>query len=373
MLSNLLQRAFTQYSHEKPFVLYQKPNENVVHGIFQKNDDLYTAEDFTVSGFVFAPFDASLPRVLIPFDERMLAPIGYQRISKSQEERSEAVHLEMPSAKEFHIQLVEKGIRNIKADLFKKVVLSRKLELDTEGTPLDTFERLLDTYPSAFCYIWYHPKVGLWLGATPELLLNLNNQRLSTMSLAGTQAVRNNLEPEWNQKEIVEQQYVTEYITKSLASKVEHLEVSEPASLKAGKLWHLCTYISGRTEPSRLASIIKELHPTPAVCGLPKLPAKKFIQLHENYDRSYYTGFLGILNDKERVERSKTRRNQEHKAYAAVTNSTSLYVNLRCMQWKGEKIWVYVGGGITADSVPESEWEETSNKSATMLNILQKK
>ena len=100
---------------------------------------------------------------------------------------------------------------------------------------------------------------------------------------------------------------------------------------------------------SDLKQLISVLHPTPAVCGFPKLEAKKFILENENYNREYYSGFLGELN---------------------IHDATDLYVNLRCMQIKNNQIHLYIGGGITKDSIPEKEWIETANKAMTMKKIL---
>ena len=119
-----------------------------------------------------------------------------------------------------------------------------------------------------------------------------------------------------------------------------------------------------------LYPVIEALHPTPAVCGFPKQKAKEFILQHENYNRQYYTGFLGELNLKQSRTRNTNRRNVENNAYAVVKTYSNFYVNLRCMQLKNETALVYVGGGITRDSDPEKEWEETVNKTKTIGNVL---
>ena len=119
-----------------------------------------------------------------------------------------------------------------------------------------------------------------------------------------------------------------------------------------------------------LGEIILALHPTPAVCGLPKELAKDFILRNEKHKRQYYTGFLGELNFKEEIIRPSTRKNQENRAYRTLKNRTSLYVNLRCMEIRGNRVSIFVGGGITKESVPEMEWEETKDKTRTMLNII---
>ena len=112
------------------------------------------------------------------------------------------------------------------------------------------------------------------------------------------------------------------------------------------------------------------MHPTPAVCGYPKQKAKDFILQNETYSRAYYTGFLGELNLKQSKTRNTNRRNVENNAYATVKTYSNFYVNLRCMQFKDDKALIYVGGGITKDSVAENEWEETLNKTKTIGNVL---
>ena len=134
---------------------------------------------------------------------------------------------------------------------------------------------------------------------------------------------------------------------------------------------HFQTDVNARLKQNiSLSALIKNLHPTPATCGLPKDNAKSFILENENYNRKYYTGFLGELNFKQKSTRNKNRRNVENNAYALIKNETNLYVNLRCMQIKNNKATLYVGGGITKDSNPELEWQETVNKTNTMKSIL---
>ena len=109
------------------------------------------------------------------------------------------------------------------------------------------------------------------------------------------------------------------------------------------------------TKDFGLAQLLNKLHPTPAVCGLPKETAKNFILEHEGYDRSFYTGFLGEINLNSGGEKSA---------------NTHLFVNLRCMELFEDKAVLFVGGGITNDSNNEKEWEETVAKSSTMKAIL---
>ena len=367
MFQKLIEKAEIQFSALKPFVLYKKPLEQNVIGLFQNDDALHYVQDYTKNGFVFAPFNADQPTILMQIDEKVI--VVYQK-AKTTNEPSEIKVEEDDQSKEFHINLVKKGIDAIKSSVFKKVVLSRKIEVGIKKSAFILFQELLANYDNAFCYLWYHPKVGLWLGATPEILLRTENSHLKTMSLAGTQKYIGNESPEWGMKELEEQALVTSYISNAIAPEVKQLKISETTSVRAGNLWHLRTSVSGIMNNNAIHSIIKALHPTPAVCGLPKKETKAFIIAHENYNREFYTGFLGELNFKEEQFRSGNRRNKENQAYKTVKNTSSLYVNLRCMQVKQDKAYIYVGGGITKDSIPNKEWEETVAKSKTMLKVL---
>lgn len=370
MFSDLLKKVADHHKKDLPFVIYRKPNESLVHVMLQEDDRLHHTTDFSEAGFVFAPFDSNQAAVLIP-SQTKLSEL-FHDVSNS--DTDEKLELLIDSAQEeFHLNLVKKGIAQIENKIFEKVVLSRKIKTECNAEPLELFQRLLQNYSNAFCYLWYHPKIGTWLGATPEILLKTENQQLTTMSLAGTQKFVEGKDLVWGEKELAEQQLVTDYIADSLKDKIVGLHISERESIRAGQLWHLRTKLSGRLEESNLQNCITALHPTPAVCGLPLEDTRRFILENENYNREYYTGFLGELNLKEERDRSSSSRNQENKAYRSIKNRTTLFVNLRCMQLKNTQAEIYVGGGITQDSDPNNEWHETVAKSKTILQIINKK
>lgn len=192
------------------------------------------------------------------------------------------------------------------------------------------------------------------MGATPELLVQKNKNQITTVSLAGTQIYQENMI--WQEKEKEEQRFVTNYIQDKLKKYCEKIEIGAINTIKAGQLAHLKTIIQATIiEDNKFFEIVKELHPTPAVCGLPKENALSFILKEENYNRAYYTGFLGEWN--------KDFENNE-------TEKTQLYVNLRCMQIMNNQARIYVGCGITKDSIPENEYLEIVNKSNTMRAVL---
>lgn len=375
-----------------PFVAYRKPvipdSPGVIKAFLQKNPELYRTTDYLESGFVFAPFDEKEMAILIPeeFSDYLETTFNNSETSKFSK-IEDTGNSENSLEKEKHIKLVQKGIDSIKNKAFKKVVLSRKeiikIPSSTKLEPIDVFRDLTEKYPEAFAYIWYHPKVGLWLGATPETLLGLERNRFKTMSLAGTQKYEGTLDVNWGEKEKEEQQLVTDSILEYLKPISEKIEITSPYTARAGNVLHLKTDITGNLNskfqiPGRDAEfrvltpekLISAIHPTPAVCGLPKGAAKKFILENENYNREFYSGFLGELNLKKTLQRSGNRKNRENQAYVSITKTSALFVNLRCMKLEDNKAVLFVGGGITKDSNPVAEWEETSNKAQTMKRVL---
>ncbi|GAA4278856.1 isochorismate synthase [Aquimarina mytili] len=348
-----------QLDQELPFVVYKKAAKNQLQCFLQQNDLWYELDDDFKSGFIFAPFDNAKKDVLIPLDKSVhysvdITPGSIQKVNVFVDVEEDA--LDKQETKERHRLLVNKAIQNIKQGSIKKVVLSRKEEVKSpEANPLFIFKRLVEKYPKAFVYLWYHPKVGMWLGATPETLLDVQNDQFSTMALAGTQAYQSNGDATWDDKEIEEQEIVTEFIVKALSPISSNIISSKTYTHRAGTLLHLRTDIKGdlNSEVSEIENVIKVLHPTPAVCGLPKDEAKSFILRNEGYDRKFYTGFLGELN----IQSDKK-------------TTSNLFVNLRCMEIEDQNISLYIGGGITKDSDPDKEWEETVRKTATMKNVL---
>ncbi|MDG1697603.1 MAG: chorismate-binding protein [Polaribacter sp.] len=339
------------YKRNLPFVAYRKPNKVELSSLFMNTDELHFSSDFTECGFVFSPFDSNENTILFPLEnaEFITKKISYDDSFTCNDSFASASNNYVDREK--HICLVEKALDKINYNELKKVVVSREEEVIlTSFDLLVIFKKLLIKYINAFVYVWYHPKVGLWFGASPETLLSISDANFRTMSLAGTQVYKAN-EVVWKKKEREEQQLVTSFIENQLESLSNNLSIDKAETIKAGNLLHLRTSVKGTLNTSSsIKELIRALHPTPAVCGLPRETAKKFIQQNENYKRTFYTGFLGELNIKNQY--------------------SSLFVNLRCMCIEGEIAIIYVGGGITKDSNAKKEWEETIAKSKTMKKVL---
>jgi isochorismate synthase len=337
----VIEEINTLLSAQKPFVCYVKPNESIWNLLIQQSNELI--KFYNQEGFVFMPFHEG-DQVVIPFEGNS---ISQGTVETFEQITAQNGTFENKENEDFQ-KLVSQGIEAIQKNKFDKVVLSRKIVLKKQISIVATFQNLIATYPSAFRYLFFHPRIGLWMGATPEQLVKINQNQFETVALAGTQLYSENVI--WTTKEIEEQQFVTDYITTKVKNKVKQLIVTDVETINAGNLIHLKSYIRGDlTSDLQANDLIQTLHPTPAVCGLPKERAIDFILKNEGYDRKYYAGFLGEYNKE---------------------NLTDLFVNLRCLEVENDVVNIYVGCGITKDSIPEKEFIETENKSMTMRNVL---
>lgn len=340
------------YNSKKPFVVYRKPNEVKIFGVCQQTSELHTLKSFETSGFIFSPFNKTEVKIIFPFDACNKISSVIEKDFKVNKATLKFESFKDETVKNNYISVVQKTIDFIKNKEAKKIVLSRKETISLKSIEVfNVLKKMLNSYKNAFVYLWFHPKVGLWMGATPERLISVDKQlNLKTMALAGTQKFEGTLQVKWHEKELIEQQYVTDYILENISNKITEIQTKGPYTAKAGSLIHLRTDISAKLKASNiLGDLINSLHPTPAICGIPKNVATDFILKNEHYNRTFYSGYLGELN---------------------INKSTNLYVNLRCMQVVVNNVILYIGGGITDKSIAENEWEETAAKAEIMKQVL---
>lgn len=255
---------------------------------------------------------------------------------------------------------VRTALDNFTEDKFQKVVLSRvkTVRFSDDFDPLNGFSALCEQYPNAFTSFTVIPRIGAWLGASPEILISVDRKKVfRTAAIAGTQLYSAGIDlvdVAWTQKEIEEQAMVSRYIVNCFKKiRLREFEEIGPRTVRAGNLVHLKTDFVVDTIatgfPQLGAIMLELLHPTSAVCGVPRQTALDFIQRFEHYDRSFYSGYLGPMN---------------------MYGETHLFVNIRCMQLFEKEAALYAGAGITHGSKPEKEWLETEIKMKTMLGIL---
>ncbi|MDG2152546.1 MAG: chorismate-binding protein [Crocinitomicaceae bacterium] len=324
------------------FLAYRIPNDSVVKRVGKFN--LIREDENHAEGFIFSNFNQNKQYVFTP--------------NQSDFQSAFQIHLSKKEpkviSKEKYLLFGNRIIEFLRDQSFNKFVFSRikKTHFDSKKT-LQLFDSLCGNYPKAFVYLISSEAEGTWIGATPETLLQSFNDSGFTMALAGTKEKQ--ILSAWTQKEYNEQNWVSEYIMETLKlNGILNIENHGPYDSEAGNLIHLRTDFSFDLKNHNVLSIARNLHPTPAVSGLPKAEAVALInqiESHElGYSRDLYTGFIGVTGEE----------------------TTQLFVNLRCCQIFNDTAYLYVGGGYTEDSIAENEWEETESKSKTLISVLEK-
>jgi len=325
------------------FALYRSPKSDQVE-LLQlsaiKDEAHYSFDDLWVT----CPFSTEHT----PYYYRVLSEESFTLDSNFRDDQFKTLDVPNSTLNDYRLKVVH-AIDEIGKGLLNKVVLHTQIEVAYSKEIHGLIYKVLAADTEGFRYSFYSAELGLWMGITPEVLVQSEHRDFKTMALAGTRKLEDLDTDPFKEKERAEQAWVTKEIVELLNKSADFMHIGEVETVKAGKLAHLRTIIEGQIKPHlTTADIASVLHPTAAVCGYPKSLAYRYIEENEILNRSLYSGYLG------RVQKE----------------SSSLYVNLRCMSYKEGMIKVYVGAGITADSDPELETEEIRIKTSTLASIL---
>lgn len=266
-----------------------------------------------------------------------------------------------PKQAEFEA-MVSSVVSACQAGQVDKVVLSRVCDLLMEEAPdlEGVLRALMAQHPQA--HHFHVPTAeGALIGASPELLVSRQGRRVRALPLAGT-ARRSPLDGARDQaaaeqlrhsrKDRQEHQWVVDAMRQELQRHCHLLDIpSRPVLLDTPSLWHLATPIAGqlkRTETSSL-SLACALHPTPALGGTPRTRALSMIEMLEPFERELFGGMVG---------------------WCDAEGNGEWAVTIRCGAWQptAQRMRLYAGAGLVADSDPCAEWQETGAKLATMLH-----
>lgn len=320
------------------FVIFRNPGENKAQILTGEWEPIDIETIGNTNGFIISDFTK----------QHVYCLKGEAKEFKHNPIEINSTLTDYPSDIEDYIKKANRFIDECKSDSpIHKIILSRVFSVPHRINLLHFYEQINKQYPNTFNCLLNHPEFGSWVIATPEILLKGSNNNYTTVALAGTMPA--NSSENWKVKESEEQQFVTDYIFDQINQigtiSTENIQFE---SVLAGKVKHRKTTIPfySSEKPGKIASL---LHPTPAVGGTPKLESIDFILKNESHDRKLYTGFLGYCSPE----------------------NIKLFVNLRSAEISNNQINIYVGGGITKDSIPEHEWNETLLKSKTLLQILE--
>ncbi|MEI7554402.1 isochorismate synthase [Candidatus Chlorohelix sp.] len=257
--------------------------------------------------------------------------------------------------------IVETTAEDIANGKFKKVVLARAARVTAENK-IDVarmLSRLEASYPTAITYAISRGE-QCFAGATPERLVRLQGGLVQTMALAGSMA-RGVTQEEDNRlgdslmnsgKDRSEHAIVVGMIKEAFEKVCSEVNVPEmPQLLKLKNVQHLLTPVIGRLAADKsILQLVEQLHPTPAVGGLPGREAIAAIREREQLDRGWYAAPVGWLD----------RRFEGEFAVA-----------LRCALVNGKEATLFAGCGIMGDSNPDSEYAESNLKMRVMLSAIE--
>jgi isochorismate synthase len=235
---------------------------------------------------------------------------------------------------------------------FDKVVAARHcvVELETGAGSLDVLKRLEERFPGCTRFAFWRGDAA-FLGATPELLISRRGVEVLSEALAGSTAHGDAARMMESNKEREEHQIVVKAILAGLEPFCESLHSDpEPSVRELPNLLHMQTAIEGRLrEPTHILSLVRALHPTPAVGGVPTKEAIRWIVEHEGLPRGWYSAPVGWTDS---------------------SGDGEFVVALRSGLLRDGKAWVYAGAGIMADSDPAAEYAETELKMQALLGAL---
>ena len=353
-------------SQSTSFALYRLPGEQEPTLILQKKGVPKILDNYSDlnshEGFVMAPFHIAQAHPLLLIRPEIIckgwSEIDYflqniviqpveQSINSSQKPVS-------THNKTKYIAAFDRFIDALHTQQFDKLVLSRchTEPRSASFSPAQAFLQACQRYPNAFTYLCHTPLSGTWMGSSPEILLKGQKTNYQTVALAGTRKAKTDgiTATRWDSKNRNEQSLVADYLRNVLTTSADEWSEERTETLTAGNVVHLKTgFRFSYSHPEKVGSLLQQLHPTPAVCGLPKTEAYRFIIENEGYDREYYAGFIGSLSP------------DKH---------TDLYVNLRCMKIEADQLRLFAGGGLLPSSNRETEWKETEEKLRTMKQII---
>ena len=344
------------------FAIYRLPHEDHATLIRQASGDpleIYSLPELNGKhGFVVAPFEVKADQpVLLIQGETEVVSLDRRIEEHTFKDRRTEEHESSRSPSSFYSIDFANYHSQLKADSFRKIVLARCADerLGEGIEPMELFYRACEMYPRLFIVLVDTPQSGCWLTATPEILLDGKGSEWRTIALAGTMKLEGeqlNGEGEsltWSTKNIQEQRIVSTYITECLEQFTSYFREEGPRTVRAANLVHLRSDFTFKlADNEHIGDLLQTLHPTPAVCGLPKRETFNFIIRNEHTPRRYYSGFMGPLG----------------------LDETHLYVSLRCMNIDGSTCHLYAGGGLLKDSILNQEWLETEAKLQTMRQIM---
>jgi menaquinone-specific isochorismate synthase len=257
---------------------------------------------------------------------------------------------------------VEQALEAIGRGQLEKVVLARTLD-GLASSPFQlapVLDRLRRQYPDCTVFGWGNGQGSLFLGASPERLVRLQQGEVHTEALAGTaprhddrlQDLSLGEELSASPKDLHEHELVAAFICEQLQQLGlnPRRAIAQPQLRRLSTLQHLQTPIQARQQPGvTLLDLVERLHPTPAVAGLPRPAACQLLRQQEGFERGLYAAPIGWIDAR---------------------GDGEFIVGIRSALLQGRRARLYAGAGIVAGSRPEQECREVDLKLRSLLEAL---
>ena len=264
------------------------------------------------------------------------------------------------TSKSKFLKMVDKAKKYIKIGDIFQVVLSQRFEAKLSKKPLEIYKKLRVTNPSPFMYFFNFPDFQI-VGASPEILVRLRDNKITVRPIAGTRPRGKNLkEDNFYAKDLLkDKKELSEHLMlldlgrndAGKVSKINTVKVTESFIIeKYSHVMHIVSNVMGiyNKKYSKFKSLLAGF-PAGTVSGAPKIRAMEIIDELESTKRKVYAGGIG---------------------YFSANGEFDTCIALRTAVAKNNKFYVQAGAGIVADSKPIKEYEETVNKAKALLNAL---
>ena len=264
------------------------------------------------------------------------------------------------TSKNSFLRMVNEAKKYIKIGDIFQVVLSQRFEAKLSKTPLEIYKKLRITNPSPFMYFFNFEDFQI-IGASPEILVRLRDNKITVRPIAGTRPRGKNLKQDnffakdllKDKKELSEHLMLLDLGRNDAGkvSKIGTVKVTESFMIeKYSHVMHIVSNVIGvyNKKFSKFKSLLAGF-PAGTVSGAPKIRAMEIIDELETTKRKVYAGGIG---------------------YFSANGEFDTCIALRTAVAKNKKFYVQAGAGIVADSNPIKEYEETVNKAKALMNAL---
>ena len=286
---------------------------------------------------------------------------GKQNIADFNEQKDAKISGEICSKSSFE-EAVTGALSEINNQNYQKIVLAQKLVLknDSSVKGIQYLDRLRERFSACYIFSFSDGSERSFIGASPEMLLQVKNSILMTEAIAGSSSRgRKAIEDARlgsgllaSDKNLREHNLVKESILRRLnVLGINGIADENPRLLALANVQHLQTKISAfMDENVHFLDVASELHPTPAVGGQPREKAVPRINQLEGFERGLYSGLIGWFNGQ---------------------NEGKMIVGIRSAQFDNKTIKIYAGAGIVSGSQVDIEKEEILLKQSAMLSLLE--